>query len=220
MTKKTASEIITLRAKERGKTLKDISEEIGRNHAYIQQFINRGSPRVLPQDVREALAETLGGHPDDYRDRTIAEVAPRPDDRTEYISLPVYDIQAAAGFDDHPIQDPPTVFQPFLKSQASRWSNAHPDRLAVIVVRGDSMVPTFTDGDFIVVDFDQTTVKLPGIYLLAMGQDMFIKRCERDYGTGMIMMQSDNPKYTKMSATLGDDLRVIGRALFSGQSIG
>ncbi len=40
--------------------MRRISTALGRNHAYMQQFIKRETPRVLPEDVRRALANYLG----------------------------------------------------------------------------------------------------------------------------------------------------------------
>ena len=37
-------------------TLAEVSRAIGRNHAYLQQFMRRGTPKVLPEEVRIALA--------------------------------------------------------------------------------------------------------------------------------------------------------------------
>ena len=51
-------------------TLSEVSRAIGRNHAYMQQFMRRGTPKTLPEDVRLALA--------DYFDVDEAELrAPR-----------------------------------------------------------------------------------------------------------------------------------------------
>ena len=41
----------------RGESLASLSEAIGRNPAYLHQFIERRSPKVLPEDVRLALAQ-------------------------------------------------------------------------------------------------------------------------------------------------------------------
>jgi transcriptional regulator with XRE-family HTH domain len=38
-------------------TLAEVSRSIGRNHAYLQQFMRRGTPKTLPEDVRHALAD-------------------------------------------------------------------------------------------------------------------------------------------------------------------
>src|SRR5947209_2139423 len=44
---------------ERGADLKAISLAIGRNHAYLQQYLKKGVPRHLPPAVRGALARHL-----------------------------------------------------------------------------------------------------------------------------------------------------------------
>src|ERR1044071_2942862 len=49
-------------------SMKEVSERIGKNHAYLQQFLERGKPDRLPEDVREALAPILGVAPGDLKD--------------------------------------------------------------------------------------------------------------------------------------------------------
>jgi phage repressor protein C with HTH and peptisase S24 domain len=52
---------------EAGLSMKEASERIGRNHAYLQQFLERGVPAGLPEDVRERLASLIGVSPDHLR---------------------------------------------------------------------------------------------------------------------------------------------------------
>lgn len=47
------------RAQERGVSLSDLSVRIGRNVAYVQQYLERGTPRRLPEDERRHLAIVL-----------------------------------------------------------------------------------------------------------------------------------------------------------------
>ncbi len=44
---------------ERQVSLAAASRAIGRNHSYLQQFIKRGTPRRLPEEIRYALANFL-----------------------------------------------------------------------------------------------------------------------------------------------------------------
>ena len=53
------SRIVKL-ARNRGLTFKELSIAIGRNQAYLQQFVRRGSPRNLPEATRRELASILG----------------------------------------------------------------------------------------------------------------------------------------------------------------
>lgn len=52
-------ELIASKAKELG-GLAEMSRSIGKNHAYLQQFVHRGVPASLPEDVRPLLAELMG----------------------------------------------------------------------------------------------------------------------------------------------------------------
>jgi transcriptional regulator with XRE-family HTH domain len=47
-------------AAERGDSLADLSRMIGRNAAYVQQFIRRGTPARLSEDDRLKLAQYFG----------------------------------------------------------------------------------------------------------------------------------------------------------------
>jgi len=50
-----------------GTDLKNASMAIGRNAAYLHQYLHRGTPRVLPEDVRDLLGPLLGVAPDELR---------------------------------------------------------------------------------------------------------------------------------------------------------
>lgn len=72
-TRNTASDPVRARileaARDRRLGLKALSLRLGRNPSYLQQFIARGSPKRLPEELRQALATLLG----------LPEAALRPD---------------------------------------------------------------------------------------------------------------------------------------------
>lgn len=47
--------------------LATVSKAIGKNHAYLQQFIKRGVPSNLPEDVREGLGAYFKVDPELFR---------------------------------------------------------------------------------------------------------------------------------------------------------
>lgn len=51
---------------DRGLSMKGVSERIGKNHAYMKQYLG-GKPEHLPEDVREALAPILNVDPNQLR---------------------------------------------------------------------------------------------------------------------------------------------------------
>ena len=94
-----------------GSNLKVASRAIDKNDAYLHQYITRATPKVLPEDVREALALHLGVPPDDLRpeeDRRRATkarmipptVSPQQRERMSvagYVTVPEIDVRASAG---------------------------------------------------------------------------------------------------------------------------
>jgi phage repressor protein C with HTH and peptisase S24 domain len=72
-------ELVVGRLAEIGETLKSASMKLGRNHAYLQQFVQRGTPARLPEDVRRDLAALLGVAEDALR----GEAPPREAARSE-----------------------------------------------------------------------------------------------------------------------------------------
>lgn len=48
--------------------LKSVSEKLGKNHAYLQQYLTRGTPRVLSDAIREGLGRILGLDPNIFRE--------------------------------------------------------------------------------------------------------------------------------------------------------
>jgi SOS-response transcriptional repressor LexA len=67
---------LVLRKAEELGGLKRLSVELGRNHAYLQQFIHRGVPATLDEHVRARLAGLLGV--DEAALKLPADIAPRP----------------------------------------------------------------------------------------------------------------------------------------------
>ena len=69
----TVRELIRSKIDERGLSMKELSVHVlGRNHAYLQQFLERGVPAKLPEDMRALLAPALGVDESDLRDHPRA----------------------------------------------------------------------------------------------------------------------------------------------------
>jgi len=59
-------------------SMKEASEKIGRNHAYLQQYFERSIPAVLPEDVRDSLEALLGLDAGVLREPAPSRGGPRP----------------------------------------------------------------------------------------------------------------------------------------------
>lgn len=73
-TAETIRALVAKRLKELGLTAKQVSLDIGQSHSYMQQFLERGVPRFLPERVRGKVATMLQLEEADLR----GESSPHP----------------------------------------------------------------------------------------------------------------------------------------------
>ena len=94
------------------------------------------------------------------------------------------------------------------------YSNA--SNLAIITGYGDSMEGTFSDGDLLLVDRGVNDLKVDAVYVLALGDELYIKRIQRRPDGSMAML-SDNPKYQPYEIKNGEaeKFQVLGRVLLA-----
>ncbi|KPQ22464.1 MAG: putative transcriptional regulator, partial [Porphyrobacter sp. HL-46] len=86
-------------SQERGVSLAALSELLGRNPSYLQQFIRKGSPRKLEEQDRATLARFLGVGEEELREaKDISYVrTPKRRDSGEWVDVPRLDLGASAG---------------------------------------------------------------------------------------------------------------------------
>ena len=198
--------------RERGEDCASLSRLIGRNPAYVQQFIRRGSPRRLAESDRERLARYFG-----VPETWLGAAPDRAADAPSLLTVPVLDTAASAG---------PGAFGEDRRSAAGMgfsedWlrklrPNGGREGLSVIRVRGDSMTPTLADGDEILVDEHDARERLrDGIYVLRVDGVLLVKRLVRDEGGYAV--RSDNPEAGPVDLAGGID--IIGRVLWAGRRL-
>jgi phage repressor protein C with HTH and peptisase S24 domain len=88
-------------------------------------------------------------------------------------------------------------------------------QLLCIGVTGDSMEPTLSDGDLVLVDTRANRIHENAVYALGMGDDVRIKRVIAHFD-GSVTIRSDNPLYGEetVSTTQAQSLRVLGRVVW------
>jgi transcriptional regulator with XRE-family HTH domain len=99
---------------------------------------------------------------------------------------------------------------------ARTFPDCNPAALRVVDARGDSMEPTLTSGDWLVIDTDSHTVDVDAIWALRhrVKDELFIKRLQRRLD-GSWLMISDNPAYQPESVPpeVQRHLEVVGRVV-------
>ena len=196
-----------------------LSQVIGRNPAYIQQYIKRGSPRRLAEQDRARIAAYLGvseamlGGP---VQRVATPVRVRG---PGMVLVPKLAIGASAGagasVDGEPVEGE-VAFDP----KWLRDLGADPRALSIIRVEGDSMAPTLDDGDDILVDGGDAAARLrDGIYVLRMDDVLMVKRIARAPGQGRVSVISDNPHYRSWDDLPLSAIQLIGRVVWTGRRV-
>jgi phage repressor protein C with HTH and peptisase S24 domain len=168
-------QLVRRRVSELGLSLSDISLKIGRNHAYLQQFLERGVPRDLPEKIRPALAAILQVEESMLRgiDGRIESserlTSPGPTMRPNLEPLDPYDLPVYAGAEGGPtgLQVTP---DPIDWVPRPRPLRNVPKAFAVYVI-GDSMEPAYRHGDMVFVHPALPALRGDDVLLTKQGSD-------------------------------------------------
>jgi hypothetical protein len=187
-----------------------ISRMIGRNPAYIQQFIRRGVPRRLSEDDRRVLAghfgvpESLLGAPP-HRDRAAGPTG-RP--------------AQPAGVRLDRIGRGGTVAQDILLDGTLALALAtDPGRLRAHVLEGDAMAPTLLSGDLLIVDTGAASPMRDGLYLIAGEGGPFVRRVTVNPAGGAVTLLADNAGYPSWEDLAADRIEPLGRVIWFGRRL-
>jgi phage repressor protein C with HTH and peptisase S24 domain len=149
-----------------------------------------------------------------------------PDDGIEYqgaayVALPVYDVNASAGPGAINAEHPePEAWQLLALDLVRTVTRARVSELAIVRVSGDSMANTLQNGDLILVDQSVKRVGRDGLYVLAAGMDVQVKRVSRDWASKTLTISSDNPAYPPSTGVGEDDIAIYGRVVWLSRNLG
>jgi len=200
---------------ERGEDFAGLSRFLGKNPAYIQQYIRRGTPRRLKEEERRKLARFFG----------VSESVlggPAETNRGPRGLVPVKRVMVRASAGPGAMTDAEQSLPYFAFDE--RWLRAltrsRPDDLSIIRVEGDSMAPTLNDGDDILVDRAGCSEALrDGIYVLRVEDSLLVKRLAIHPLGRRVTVQSDNPAYPDWPDCGLDEVHCIGRVVWAGRKI-
>ena len=135
-------------------------------------------------------------------------------DSEDVMRIPVLNIEAAAGAGSINGEVEILFHLPFSR-QFLRKINVRADAAHALRLHGDSMFPTIPDGTIVLMDTASQTVADGRVYVLALGNEVRIKRIHKTI-SGRVTLKSDNDnKLLYPDETVSDidlqNLRVIGR---------
>lgn len=222
-----------------GLTLEQLSERSGVEVGTISALENRDSSRSkFASLIARGLGMSVEMLEDESRDLDVASLlnappfsATREIDMSAYSAVPMY-------------HAPDAVIVPVLSNCGSmgpgsvllesdvivgdlalspHWINQqirpqNPQELRFIHAYGDSMAPTFTDGDVLLVDTGLSARdpgSREGVYVLRANDRNFIKRVTPTFD-GKLQVTSDNPSAKTVQTLNGDhQVDVVGRVVWA-----
>jgi phage repressor protein C with HTH and peptisase S24 domain len=198
---------------ERREDYAGLSRLIGRNAAYIQQFVKRGVPRQLAERDRRTLARYFN-----VPDEALGGPAPLLAAGGAIVSVPRLDVQASAGGGATADGETVSGTVAFDRTWLRRIPGVRAADLSIITVTGDSMTPTLVDGDDILVDRGDADERLrDGLYVLRRDDALLVKRLAVSPATRLISVRSDNPAYPVWADCEPQSLAIVGRVVWAGR---
>jgi len=199
---------------ERGEDFASLSRMLGRNPAYIQQFVRRGVPKRLGETERRKLARyfsiseaLLGGPAEPEAGKGLVAVARSA-------------VRASAGYGAFPQESRGDASFGFDERWLKSLTGSRSDQLSIVRVEGDSMAPTLNAGDDILVDGGDAAERLrDGIYVIRAEDVLVVKRVALHPVGRTITLQSDNSAYPDWPNCDLNLIHFLGRVIWAGRRI-
>lgn len=222
---------------EKGSNLREASLIIGRKDSYLHQYVNYGYPLRLKESDRKKLSVFLGVPEQELTDldlsalalpvsisgtqalagaitsgvsSLIQKFAAKKDD---IISIDMLDATACCG----------SGIENLTENISGKWlmplvdfrqiSMSSPENIKLLKVKGDSMVPTLKEDDWVMVDITKKSPDSDGLFLLILANGLAVKRVQCGLGNNITVL-SDNPKYAPLPATL-EEVPIAGKVIYT-----
>lgn len=180
-----------------------LSRMIGRNPAYIQQFIKRGSPKRLGETERRILARYF--QIDEVRLGGPAQHSPHT------VELAFYPVREGQCSSDSNLL---TFDANWLKS----ITKSNPNDLRLVRSTGDTMSPVVCNADIVIVDMSESP-RRDGIYALESNGAVFFRRMVIQPNKSALTLLCDNNLYPIWENVDLTALSIIGRAIWISRKV-
>lgn len=162
----------------------------------------------VSEDLLTTLAERLSV------DAAAAELA------MEFTLIPGYSVQVSAGHGTFPSADEKPSRKLAFRRKWLKYRGLSEKDLVLVFAKGDSMEPTISDNNTLMIDTSNTDLSNGQIYVIRVNSHLVAKRVQtltnRD-----IMLLSDNETYKPevLKPEQLQDLAVIGKVVWIGKDV-
>jgi phage repressor protein C with HTH and peptisase S24 domain len=147
----------------------------------------------------------------------VKEHAASYGERGEFALIPLIALERERGIERGGVETTPEEKYAFRRTWLQ--SKGALENFFLFAVRGDSMDPTITDGDFVLIDRSQKKVVVGNIYAFRIENAIMVKRLQ-PMGERRIKVMSDNKLYESYELDLGTgDIEIIGQIIWIGREL-
>lgn len=190
---------------ERGETYASISRLLGRNSAYIQQFIKRSSPARLDQSDIALLAlhfdvpvEMLGGK----EGPTVGQLS--------IVKVPLLN---GTGNDSR------SQWRLVDAAWLGRLCD-QPASVAILPIVGEAMEPTLCNGDEVMISRVRFQERVrEGLYAIRGSSEIFVRRIAIDPTKSRLTVLTDHPAYPSWQGIQRKGVDIVGRVIWIGARV-
>ena len=135
-------------------------------------------------------------------------------DDESFCKVPIYNVKAAAG--DGYLNESEAVIDyiVFRKPYIRNYFLTTPNGLFLIEVVGDSMEPTFRNGDLIMADRSKIYDRQDGIYVIKRSGELMVKRIQ--FLDNEFLVISDNKLYPPYKTK---EVEIVGKVIWFGRKL-
>jgi len=137
----------------------------------------------------------------------------------EFALIPGYNVQVAAGHGSIAGDEAPTRELAFRRKWL-RFRGFNENNLALVFAKGDSMEPTISDNETVMVDTSEKQLRDGHIYVIRNGDHLLVKRIQTLWNDG-VQLLSDNKEYPPQEIPRSELelLEVIGKVVWVGKDL-
>ena len=139
----------------------------------------------------------------------------------DFVLVPRYNIESSMGGGSVIHSEQIVDHLAFKKSWVSKELGTDSQNLLLIYSIGDSMEPTFSSGDMLLVDRNKARMKGDGIYLINFDDGLIVKRLEWMMD-GTVVIRGDNTNVSreqKLTYIEMEKLHLLGRVVWVGGKV-
>lgn len=188
-----------------------LARTAGVTYDVVRDLVRRDGASTSVENA-ERISEALGLV---VEVQQVANGEPPPGDAP---LVPVYDLRVSAGagltVDDEAVAYSLAFPPNYLRSITS----TSPHNLTIISVKGDSMEPTLSDDDIVMLDMSKTSLGYEGLFVIRIYDVLHVKRLSHSR-PGYVMVISDNrDRYPPREYSV-EDIEVVGKVLWAGGKV-